>query len=230
MSSKDVERYVDDILAGRSPRGFRPDDDDAAQIRAAIALRAARTGAGSPDEEFIARLHHRLSEDLDEPAADPGARTRRPTRRAVLIGTSVAAAAAAGGVIDHTVLSGPGEPKVPAAQQTLVPSHGTWQPVLASAELPDGATTPFDVGAVNGFLRRRDGIVYALSGICTHQGCKLWLDAAAARLRCPCHSTSFGFEGEVVTHELPRTPAPLPRLQVREANGSIEVFAPEKPA
>ncbi|MBF6450586.1 Rieske (2Fe-2S) protein [Nocardia elegans] len=230
MSSKDVERYVDDILAGRSPRGFRPDDDDAAQIRAAIALRAARTGAGSPDEEFIARLHHRLSEDLDEPAADPGARTRRPTRRAVLIGTSVAAAAAAGGVIDHMVLSGSGEPKVAAAQQTLVPSHGTWQPVLASAELPDGATTPFDLGAVNGFLRRRDGVVYALSGICTHQGCKLWLDATAARLRCPCHSTSFGFEGEVVTHELPRTPAPLPRLQVREANGSIEVFAPEKPA
>lgn len=229
MSSKDVERYVDDILAGRSPRGFRPDDDDAAQIRAAIALRAARTGAGSPDEEFIARLHHRLSEDLDEPA-DPGARTRRPTRRAVLIGTSVAAAAAAGGVIDHTVLSGSGEPKVAAAQQTLVPSHGTWQPVLASAELPDGATTPFDLGAVNGFLRRRDGVVYALSGICTHQGCKLWLDATAARLRCPCHSTSFGFEGEVVTHELPRRPAPLPRLQVREANGSIEVFAPEKPA
>ena len=45
--------------------------------------------------------------------------------------------------------------------------------------------------------------VEAVSGICTHQGCKLWLDAPDSRLRCPCHSTSFSLEGETVTHQLP---------------------------
>ena len=88
----------------------------------------------------------------------------------------------------------------------------------------------FDLGSVNGFVHRADAKVEAVSGICTHQGCKLWLDAPDSRLRCPCHSTSFSLEGETLTHQLPTAPPPLPKFEVREINGVIEVFAPTEPA
>jgi nitrite reductase/ring-hydroxylating ferredoxin subunit len=86
----------------------------------------------------------------------------------------------------------------------------------------------FDLGSVNGFVHRADAKLEAVSGVCTHQGYKLWLDGAQNRLRCPCHSTSFSLEGETLTHQLPAAPPPLPNLAVRESGGVIEVFAPLK--
>ena len=85
---------------------------------------------------------------------------------------------------------------------------------------------PFDLGLVSGFVRRVDGQPQAVSGVCTHQGCRLWFDASDDRLRCPCHSTSFAPTGQVLTHQLPMAPKPLPALMVREADGFIDVFAP----
>ncbi len=85
---------------------------------------------------------------------------------------------------------------------------------------------PFDLGSIVGFVRRVDGRPEGISGICTHQGCKLWFDAPDDRLRCPCHSTSFSKDGQVLAHQLPISPKPLPALNVREVNGNIEVFAP----
>jgi cytochrome b6-f complex iron-sulfur subunit len=35
--------------------------------------------------------------------------------------------------------------------------------------------------------------------------------------------------GRPVTHQLPIAPPPLPRFEVREINGVIEVFAPTQP-
>ena len=43
------------------------------------------------------------------------------------------------------------------------------------------------------------------------------------------HSTSFSPTGQVVGHLLPSAPEPLPRLEVRELDGSIDVFVAEKP-
>jgi Rieske Fe-S protein len=88
---------------------------------------------------------------------------------------------------------------------------------------------PFEVGSLIGFVRRVDGRAEAISGVCTHQGCRLWFDKPDDTLRCPCHTTSFTPTGQVVAHQLPIAPKPLPRLEVREANGSIEVFAPTPP-
>jgi Rieske Fe-S protein len=86
------------------------------------------------------------------------------------------------------------------------------------------------LGSVRGFVHRAAGKLEAVSGVCTHQGCKLWLDAPEQRLRCPCHSTSFSLEGANVTHQLPIAPAPLPKFQVREVNGVIEIYAPTQQA
>jgi Rieske Fe-S protein len=88
---------------------------------------------------------------------------------------------------------------------------------------------PFEVGAVVGFVRRVNGRAEAVSGICTHQGCRLWFDRPDDRLRCPCHSTSFSPAGEVLSHQLSISPTPLPQLQVRENDGAIEVFTATDP-
>jgi Rieske Fe-S protein len=88
---------------------------------------------------------------------------------------------------------------------------------------------PFEHGSVIGFVRRVDGRPEAVSGICTHQGCRLWFDAGGEQLRCPCHSTSFSPNGQVLAYQLPIAPKPLPQLQVREISGAIEVFAPTEP-
>lgn len=227
MNTRGVRRYVDDLLRGRRPKPFRPDDFEAAQIRTAIELRAARQdGDDAPRAEFLADLHGRLAEQMSGTPAESAPRPNR-TRRQVIVGTSAAAAAAAAAVaVDRAVIGG--SPGAPAAGE-LTPNDGTWQRVAASTDVPDGRMYPFDLGSVSGFVRRVDGKPQAVSGVCTHQGCRLWFDAPDDRLRCPCHSTSFSPAGQVLTHQLPIAPKPLPALMVREADGVIEVFAPARP-
>jgi cytochrome b6-f complex iron-sulfur subunit len=229
MNARGLRRYIDDLLRGRRPKPFRPDDFEAAQIRTAIDLQAARLGSDAPRQEFLTDLRHRLAAQQDgtaQPAPKLGA-----TRRNVIVGTSAAAAAAVAAVsIDRALIdsaqvadgnnSGSGE---------LTPNTGRWMRIAASAEVPDGVMRPFDLGSVIGFVRRVDGKPEAVSGVCTHQGCRLWFDPPDDRLRCPCHSTSFSPAGQVLTHQLPIAPKPLPTLMVREHGGAIEVFVPALP-
>ncbi len=105
----------------------------------------------------------------------------------------------------------------------MQPSDGSWQVIAASADVREGVMPPFDVGSVVGFVRRVNGQPEAISGVCTHQGCRVWFDQPLDELRCPCHSTSFSPAGRVLSHLLRIAPDPLPRLDVRERNGSIEV-------
>ncbi|MCW2513247.1 MAG: rieske (2Fe-2S) protein [Mycobacterium sp.] len=227
MNARGLNRYVDDLLRGRRPKGFSPDDFEAAQIRTAIELNATRDGADQPRPDFLDDLHRRLSDQMDD---EPPARAASPNwlsanRRQVIVGTSAAATAAVAAVSVDRLL-GAGKNDDADVAQDLVPTEGAWQRVAASADVPEGAMHPFDLGSVVGFVRRVDGRPEGISGICTHQGCKLWFDAPDDRLRCPCHSTSFSTEGQVLTHQLPISPRPLPKLEVREMNGDIEVFAP----
>lgn len=227
MNARGFNRYVDDLLRGRRPKGFVPDDFEAAQLRTAIELNATREGADEPRPDFLADLHRRLAEQMDD---EPAQEAQHPNwlsanRRQVIVGTSAAATAAVAAVSVDRLL-GAGRTEQPAVAEQLVPTEGSWQRVATSAEVPEGAMHPFDIGSVVGFVRRIDGRAEGVSGICTHQGCKLWFDAPDDRLRCPCHSTSFSTEGQVLTHQLPISPKPLPKLEVREMGGVIEVFAP----
>jgi len=227
MNPRGLRRYIDDLLAGRRPRAFRPDDFEAAQIRTAVDLQAAKPGAAAPRPEFLADLHRQLADQLDD--ASPKASVRpSATRRQVIVGTSAAAAAAVAAVsVDRLVMRGENPTGDEKSDGELTPNAGTWQRVAASSDVPDGAMHPFDLGSVIGFVRRVDGKPEAVSGVCTHQGCRLWFDSPDDRLRCPCHSTSFAVTGQVLTHQLPIAPKPLPALQVREVNGVIEVLAPQ---
>jgi cytochrome b6-f complex iron-sulfur subunit len=228
MNPRPLRRYVEDLLRGRRPRPFRPDDFEAAQIRTAIDLQAARPDADEPREEFLADLQSRLAEQFHQSSPQAQTSKHAATRRQVIVGTSAAAAAAVVAVsVDRLVTpdnAGSGETN---ADGELTPNTGTWQKVAASSDVPDGVMHPFDLGSVVGFVRRVNGKAEAVSGVCTHQGCRLWFDVPQDRLRCPCHSTSFAPTGQVLTHQLPIAPKPLPALEVREANGVIEVFAPQ---
>jgi cytochrome b6-f complex iron-sulfur subunit len=222
MNTRSLRRYIDDLLRGRRPKPFRPDDFEAAQIRTAIDLQASRQGSDTPSDEFLADLHRRLAAQQDGTVQPTPA--LNATRRNVIVGTSAAAAAAVAAVsIDRALIGGT---QVADGGRELTPNNGRWMRVAASADVTDGAMRPFDVGSVIGFVRRVNGKPEAVSGVCTHQGCRLWFDAPDDRLRCPCHSTSFAPAGQVLTHQLPMAPKPLPILMVREENGAVEVFVP----
>ena len=235
MSGRTVRRFVDGLLRGERTERARPDEFEAQEMKTAIELRTARTGSDSPREEFVTDLHRRLAEQMGEaPDAEPRSSWGpSSTRRQVVIGTGLAAASAATGiVVGRNLLAPSGRPSqaAPPAQGVLDPNAGSWRPVGASADVPKGGALAFDLGSVSGFVHRADAQLEAVSAICTHQGCKLWLDAPESRLRCPCHSTSFSLGGETLTHQLPTAPAPLPKFEVREINGMIEVLAPTEPA
>jgi cytochrome b6-f complex iron-sulfur subunit len=230
MNARGLRRYIDDLLGGRRPKPFRPDDFEAEQIRTAIDLQAARLGSDAPRQEFLTDLRRRLA--AQEAGAAAPAPKSGTNRRHVIVGTSAAAAAAVAAVSIDRALIDTGQVADrgnDSGSEQLTPSTGRWMRVAASAEVPDGVVHPFDLGTVNGFVRRVDGKAQAVSGVCTHQGCRLWFDAPDDRLRCPCHSTSFSPAGQVLTHQLPIAPKPLPTLMIREQDGAIEVFVPPEP-
>ncbi|MCO6003597.1 Rieske (2Fe-2S) protein [Actinoallomurus purpureus] len=210
---KGLRRYVEDLLKGRRPRSFPVEEADADALRLAIELRAARPGSDAPREEFVADLHRRLAEpDI--------ARAPMPVgRRLVLGGAFAATGAVAGASIDHALTRG----ATPPGDGTLSPNRGRWHPVADAADLPDGAVRSFDAGSVTGFVTRDSGRLRAVSGVCTHQGCRLHVEGGA-RLRCPCHQALFALDGAVVHHRLPAPIPALPRLAVREAGGVVQVY------
>jgi len=231
MNTRGLRRYLDDLLDGRRPRPFDADGFEAAQIRTAIQLRAARTASDAPSEHFLTDLRRRLaarmphSQETSRPLTGPHA-----TRRQVVVAASAAALAGGGGIVAEATsarIDFDGHSR--ADRPWMQPSDGSWQVVAASADVPAGVMHPFDVGSVVGFVRRVNGQPEAISAVCTHQGCRLWFDQPLDQLRCPCHSTSFSPTGQVLGHLLPIAPDPLPRLEVRELDGSIAVFVADKP-
>ena len=103
---------------------------------------------------------------------------------------------------------------------------GEWLPVALSHEISEGQVRAFDVGSLAGFVRRTNGQLGAVSGVCTHQGCRLALASSPVeRLVCPCHGAQFAVDGRPVV--CPRTCQrllPLASLTVRERAGAIEVL------
>jgi hypothetical protein len=67
MTTRRLSAFIDALAAGRRPRPFRADPEDAEMLRVAIALRAARPGDALPDENFVAELHEQLAENLSPP-------------------------------------------------------------------------------------------------------------------------------------------------------------------
>lgn len=162
MTRRNLARYIDDMLAGRQPKPFTPDEFEAAQLRTAIDLTAAREDAGEPRPEFVDSLKARMAAEMSSDTAPltntPPPKTRMSaTRRQVIVGTSAAATAAVAGVSVDRLVVRPRTDDQQAADSELVPTDGSWQTVTASGDLPEGAVHAFDLGSVSGFVRRVNG-------------------------------------------------------------------------
>jgi cytochrome b6-f complex iron-sulfur subunit len=68
------------------------------------------------------------------------------------------------------------------------------------------------------------GAISAVSGVCTHLGCRLQPDDASRKLNCPCHQTAFSWSGKVLYYRLKAAPANLPAIPSRVKDGQIELF------
>ena len=96
MTTRRVSAFLDALSAGRRPRSFEADAEDAEMLRVAIALRAARPGDAKPDETFVAELHEQLAHDLN-PSVPSNVRPMRiPRARAALIAVAAGVALVGG--------------------------------------------------------------------------------------------------------------------------------------
>ena len=243
-----ADRYVDNLLRHRRPKPFEPTQDDLTTARTAIELLAESPDAHAPSPGFLDDLRRRISAlDDEEPVPEtPAAQRPAPGRRrflqaGALTATGAAAGLAAGIGSDRLFATANGPIGTPAvstqpastpattpAPTELSPITGTWQTVAASTDLAEGAVLTFDQGSITGVLRRVSGRVQAVSGTCTHQACRLDLNARRDTLVCPCHGATFTLDGANLTHphQSNRSLPALPRLAVREVAGHIQVYAP----
>jgi cytochrome b6-f complex iron-sulfur subunit len=222
---RQIEQQIDSVAAGERLPAGRPDDlEDIEALRVAIELRAGRPAADLPNEDFVAALRQKLFEEQQ-----PSTPKRGMSRRALIAGAGAAAAAAVTGVaVDRTLLDhSHGGPSATVAAD-LAPNDGQWIPVSTNTEVGQGAVQRFTTSSVVGFVSEHEGNLVAVSGACTHLGCLLQPNTVASRLDCPCHRTSFGYDGRVLFSQLDTPPAPLPRIGARQRDGAVEVFVPRQ--
>ena len=215
--SRRVDGWVDDLLHGRSPRRLRGAESEAEVLRAAIEMRSASPDAGLPDPRFVESLRQRIARETQGQVPRSG----HITRRALLASGGLAAATAAAGIVVGERLTGDGSG---TTERHLVPDAAAWVPVAHVADVPAGTAKPFATASIKGFVVNDGNQITALSGVCTHLGCLLTLNADARRLDCPCHRAAFGFDGNVQFHAIPQGLPPLPQLSARVREGMIEVL------
>lgn len=88
------------------------------------------------------------------------------------------------------------------------------QPIISTAAeaiTTAGHIDKFEPGTVTAFVRGKfylarlaDGGFLALSRTCTHLGCTVPWMAKANKFICPCHSSEFDINGEVLSPPAPR--------------------------
>jgi hypothetical protein len=91
MTRRRFRRFIDALAAGRQPKRFRAQPEEAELVRTAIALRTARPGEDAPSEDFVENLFQQLSEQANEPA--PEVRPARAPRARTALVSAVAAVA-----------------------------------------------------------------------------------------------------------------------------------------
>ncbi len=87
------------------------------------------------------------------------------------------------------------------------------------SDFPNGSMTHIANGRFY-LARLADGGFLALYQRCTHLGCSVPWDQDAGQLICPCHSSSFSVEGDVLN---PPAPRPLDLFTVSIADDLVQV-------
>lgn len=75
-------------------------------------------------------------------------------------------------------------------------------------------------------VKTADKQVVAFSPVCTHLGCAVSWDGSAKNFACPCHTSSFGTDGKVLSGPAPRA---LDRFAVK-LDGSTILLGEIRPA
>jgi nitrite reductase/ring-hydroxylating ferredoxin subunit/uncharacterized membrane protein len=101
-----------------------------------------------------------------------------------------------------------------------------WTPVLADSELHDNTPKRAELGDVSILLRRRGGVIDAISNRCTHAGGPLdegTFDGSGADVcvTCPWHQSTFRLRDGAVVHGPAAVPQPSYESRVRD--GTIEL-------
>jgi Rieske Fe-S protein len=100
-------------------------------------------------------------------------------------------------------------------------SASSGEKIAMVSDVPVGSIFAFEdpQGGPAFLLQPAAGTFLAYSGICTHNGCTVGYDEAAAEFACPCHGARF----EVATGEPVQGPAqqPLAKIAVVESGGVV---------
>jgi menaquinol-cytochrome c reductase iron-sulfur subunit len=67
-------------------------------------------------------------------------------------------------------------------------------------------------------VKNPDGKVVAFAPACTHLGCAYHWDADTSKFLCPCHGSTFGIDGTVLSGPAPR---PLDRFEIKVENAHL---------
>lgn len=86
-------------------------------------------------------------------------------------------------------------------------------------EFPINSVTPFRQGHFY-LVRFNDGGFMAFSLKCTHLGCSILWDDKKDKFFCPCHSSSFAINGDVINPPAPRA---LDMYKIKIIHGQVEV-------
>lgn len=96
MTRRGTRAFIEALIEGRRPPGFRARPDELEVLRTAIDLAAARPGEDAPDTRFVGELLHELSSGRDAPAAGATVTPLRRRGRTAVVSVAAAAALVAG--------------------------------------------------------------------------------------------------------------------------------------
>jgi Rieske Fe-S protein len=87
-------------------------------------------------------------------------------------------------------------------QANVVAQYGKW---ITGADTNSADAIPPGEGAIvkAGFgkqavYRDEEGVLHAVSAVCTHLGCEVSWNSTEKSWDCPCHGSRFGIDGEVM--------------------------------
>jgi Rieske Fe-S protein len=263
-----LDRYLEELEAGKIPR--LPETLTPAQARIyrmAALFRSASSEAAEPRPEFAAELEARLLREqqlspstpvtpLPNPRRDRDRQARLLSRRGLLVGGTVAAAAsfAAGVGIDRVIEAASGAPAANSQysswNEALVPDNAPalWLFVTTVAELGNQVVR-FTSDSIVGYVLRADSAsgadttnwkgqnkpaqpgqeqIIALSAACTHMGCIVQWQNSDHKFHCPCHGGMFEADGSADPVSSKLYLRPLPQLETKIEQGNIYVRVPMK--
>lgn len=99
--------------------------------------------------------------------------------------------------------------------------QGSTKVTVQEGEVREGEAKFFQyIGSAAVLVRKRDGVLVALSAVCTHMGCIVQWQKDRQEFLCPCHAGRYTADGAVIAGPPPR---PLPKLPFAVANGIITI-------